>query len=114
MDDEPWKRQAICALVGPDLFHDDSEVPTALAVCEACPVQAQCIPVNLHEKDGVFGCTRGTRKMLRSYRARGATDQEVVLRARRANAHILGEVPRKLPVPIARYLKRHRQLEATG
>ena len=57
--DEPWKAQANCAGVDPDLFFPErgDSVKAAKAVCQGCAVRAECLDyaLRLGIKFGVFG-----------------------------------------------------------
>lgn len=53
-----WHQRAGC-VHDPDLFFDPQRVSEAVAVCEACPVRAQCSEMaqRHRERNGVWGGT---------------------------------------------------------
>ena len=74
-DDVDWIDQAQCHHVDPDLFFPErgASVKEAKAVCDACPVQAQCLEYALRNKieHGIWGgMSERERKPIRRHRAR--------------------------------------------
>lgn len=70
MDDERWRRRAVCHSVPTAVFFDDDDTAAA-AVCAGCPVQRACLDDALSapsEIDQGFraGLTEGERLMLRT------------------------------------------------
>lgn len=57
----PWVEEALCAQADPDLWHpnrgEDDKTTRAKAVCEGCPVRAECLTYALdhHEEWGIWG-----------------------------------------------------------
>ena len=57
-EDLAWRLDGACAQVDPELFFPNSPAPaTTIAVCEGCPVQAQCLTyaVDNGEEFGIWG-----------------------------------------------------------
>lgn len=52
-----WREQAACADADPDAFFDADREAEALAVCEGCPVRADCLDaaLTMHLDYGVWG-----------------------------------------------------------
>ena len=61
-----WRKRAACRGCDPALFFpergDFRGVSYALAVCEQCPVQAECLNEHLFEDDGIFGGMSGRQR----------------------------------------------------
>jgi len=59
VDDGKWRRLAVCAGMDPALFYPErgEDVAQAKAICATCPVKAECLAYNLHEKHGIWGGT---------------------------------------------------------
>ncbi len=69
---EPWYEEAACASYPAEVFFPPSEVPLAAnpakAVCEGCPVRAECLSFALEtaQAEGVWGgMDAGERRRLR-------------------------------------------------
>jgi WhiB family transcriptional regulator, redox-sensing transcriptional regulator len=82
-DPRNWRTRAACREVDPDLFFpvgaDDSpvtrfQVERARAVCDSCPVRADCLRFALGSRqDGIWGgTTEGERSAARQHLTRGA------------------------------------------
>lgn len=68
-----WHAEGNCLGVDAEVFFpergDMVGFRTAVAICEGCPVKAQCLEENLDEKDGVYaGLSGAERRRLRSER----------------------------------------------
>jgi WhiB family redox-sensing transcriptional regulator len=52
-----WQDYADCTNTDPDAFFAEVGVntPGIRAICETCPVTAQCLEVGMHYKFGFFG-----------------------------------------------------------
>ncbi len=64
-----WRGDAACSDVDVDLFFavDDATQHEAVAICESCPVRAECLEWALSTKEphGVWGgCAEGERKQM--------------------------------------------------
>lgn len=79
--DYGWRRDAACRDTSPDLFFPIGttgqalvQIDQARAVCDACPVQAECLQFALatNQDSGVWGGTteEHRRKLRRAYVAR--------------------------------------------
>lgn len=72
MTPAPWRWDALCAQVDPELFYPEPERATtsqARRVCLACPVRAECLADALerNERFGIWGGTsERERRGLRS------------------------------------------------
>ena len=111
MKDGLWTNQAICALVGPELFHDDDRQLQAVAICQECPVQTQCVEQHMNEPWGVWGCSAKARRDIRRARRNGTSDPVKFLEiARTSNQRFinLAKDPVELPADIRRHLARLR------
>lgn len=72
-----WHARAACRGRGPDQFFsgNPNTVRGALALCERCEVQADCLTVGLHEKHGIWaGTSERTRRRLRPRQRTSSTD----------------------------------------
>jgi WhiB family redox-sensing transcriptional regulator len=62
-----WHRSAACRGVGPDLFFPErgsGPLDAALAYCERCPVQAQCLAAGskVGRTSGIWGGTSARQR----------------------------------------------------
>ena len=91
---DTWEDSALCRLVGTEPFfreRGDGSNREALAVCQQCPVQGDCVMANYHEQHGVWGCSERCRKRLRKLALQGYEDRtQFVALARRSNERTLG------------------------
>lgn len=56
--DQPWRDQAACRGLDPELFFPSSgqRIAEPLAVCRTCPVRTDCLEYALeHERNGIWG-----------------------------------------------------------
>lgn len=72
-----WQDEAACRGKDPAMFFpgkgDNLGVAAAKAVCADCPVKAECLAENLHERVGVYGGTSDRqRRRIRAARSRVA------------------------------------------
>jgi WhiB family transcriptional regulator, redox-sensing transcriptional regulator len=68
-----WHRRAACRGVGADAFYPERyrDLQPARAMCEACPVRAQCAEAGVDDEHGVWGgVTPGERSRARTGRPR--------------------------------------------
>lgn len=56
-----WMERALCAQVDPELFFPDagSYIKRAQAVCDACPVRAECLQYGTFDNPSVHGIYGG-------------------------------------------------------
>lgn len=52
-----WKVEALCSGADPDLWYPGKgeSIKQAVAVCQACPVQIECLEAGLDEEFGIWG-----------------------------------------------------------
>jgi hypothetical protein len=94
-----WEARALCRLTGPEPFFAEGTCRPALAICQRCPVQAECILANYNEKEGVWGCSERCRKRIRSLIASGdyTGPEQILTLARQSNARTLGRADGEVP-----------------
>lgn len=63
---------AACRGTDTDLFYDPDRLTDALAFCNSCPIQVECLRANAAERDGVWAVTERARRRLRSLVRNGA------------------------------------------
>lgn len=58
-DQNTWRRRSACKTKPKWVFFpargDNETTDAAKAICATCPVKAECLAANLHERDGVWG-----------------------------------------------------------
>lgn len=93
---------------GPQLFFDDDEYRTALAICQQCPVQSDCLERNMREEFGVFATSARARKDIAKLTRDGkyTTPADRLAHARRVNARNIGRHHVELPGVIRVHLAR--------
>lgn len=68
-----WMGSALCAQTDPDLWHGDGNWQTGARICQACPVQAQCLAhaeAMEQQASHRYGTWGGTTRSQRNARAR--------------------------------------------
>lgn len=104
--------EALCRLLGPErgpqLFHDDDQYRTALAICQQCPVQSDCLEANIREEYGVWACSARARKDIAKLTRDGRyrSPAERLAHARRVNARNIGRDRVELPAVVRVHLAR--------
>ena len=80
-----WSAKAACRGLDPAIFYPptDEEAGDAKAVCEACPVQVECLEhaISLREKNGVWGGATERKRLRIIRRRRRLRQQDVSVRA---------------------------------
>jgi WhiB family redox-sensing transcriptional regulator len=80
VQDESWRKQALCAQTDPEAFFPDKggSPAAAQAICRRCPVQGPCLEWALQhdERFGVWGglTDRQRRRLAKQRRAQAAGD----------------------------------------
>lgn len=61
IDERPWRARAACSGKPTHIFFpargDHRMIAAAKAICATCPVSAECLEANQHERAGIFGGT---------------------------------------------------------
>lgn len=62
-----WRKLAACAGADSDLFYPEpratAQIARALAICHACPVQAECLAAGRHDDYGIWGGTTPEQRL---------------------------------------------------
>jgi WhiB family redox-sensing transcriptional regulator len=81
----PWLADALCADHDVDMWfpepgHEGRQTAVkARRICQACPVQLQCLAANIHEEHGIYGgATERQRRQIRGLVAQWGHAQVVV------------------------------------
>ncbi len=73
-----WRQRGACQVLDPEIFYPpvEEEADDARAICEACPVQDECLEFALgnREAEGIWGgaTSRERRRMIRQRRKTAA------------------------------------------
>jgi hypothetical protein len=115
-DAADWRHRAFCRGVDPEIFFPvgepadpfDERNLTALALCAACPVRAQCLAEALDRiPDGVVGgMTAGQRRDYRAHVARRAAPATAPAATPSPAAVPAAPEPERVPVPAPRPRRR--------